>query len=109
MADVKILQKIIFSGTMQLDSPLSIGSGTEAKDRRNEADIHVLKSRNARLFPEHRWPGFYETGLPNRIGMQQTNCSALSQKMRALKPMYRARLRFTMLYWKTRPLCYGTG
>ena len=50
MADVKILQKIVFSGTMQLDSPLSIGSGTEAKDRRNEADVHVLKDKKERPF-----------------------------------------------------------
>ena len=50
MADAKILQKIVFTGTLQLDSPLMIGSGTETEKRKNEADIHVLKDKLERPF-----------------------------------------------------------
>ena len=50
MAGAKILQKIVFEGTLQLDSPLLIGSGTETEQRTNEADIHILKDKLERPF-----------------------------------------------------------
>lgn len=46
----KILQKIVFEGKLQLDSPLMIGSGTETEQRTNEADIHILKDKRERPF-----------------------------------------------------------
>ena len=48
MADAKVLCKVVYTGTLQLDSPLLIGSGTET--RKNEADIHVLKDKLERPF-----------------------------------------------------------
>ena len=50
MSDAKVTQKIVFTGTLQLDSPLVIGSGTETETRTNEADIHVLKDKQERPF-----------------------------------------------------------
>ena len=50
MSDATITQKILFRGTLQLDSPLVIGSGTETEKRRNEADIQILKDKQERPF-----------------------------------------------------------
>ena len=50
MADAKVTQKIVFKGTLQLDSPLVISSGTEAENRKNEADIQILKDKLERPF-----------------------------------------------------------
>ena len=50
MAEAKVVRKIVYAGTLQLDSPLMIGSGTETNARKNEADIHVLKDKKERPF-----------------------------------------------------------
>ena len=50
MTDAKITQKIVLKGTLQLDSPLLIGSGTETENRKNEADIHILRDKKERPF-----------------------------------------------------------
>ncbi len=50
MSEAKIMQKIVFTGTLQLESPLLIGSGIEEENRTNEADIHVLKDKNEKPF-----------------------------------------------------------
>ena len=50
MTDAKITQKIVLKGSLQLDSPLLIGSGTETENRKNEADIHILRDKKERPF-----------------------------------------------------------
>ena len=50
MSDAKVMQKIVFTGTLQLNSPLIIGSGTETESRTNEADLHILKNKQEKPF-----------------------------------------------------------
>ena len=45
MSDAKVMQKIVLTGTLQLNSPLIIGSGTETEARTDEADLHILKNK----------------------------------------------------------------
>lgn len=50
MSDAKVMQKIVLTGTLQLNSPLIIGSGTETESRTNEADLHILKNKQEKPF-----------------------------------------------------------
>ena len=50
MSDAKVMQKIVLAGTLQLNSPLIIGSGTETESRTNEADLHILKNKQEKPF-----------------------------------------------------------
>ena len=50
MSEAKIMQKIVYKGTLQLQSPLLIGTGMETDNRKNEADVHVLKDKQEQPF-----------------------------------------------------------